>query len=73
MATTGVAAEASSHSRSWALDTSPGRVGAGVSLDSRIGNDGTAEVGLHGRTPMVGWLGIMAFSRTGNGWQFKSL
>jgi hypothetical protein len=48
-------------------------VGAGVSLDSRIGNDGTAEVGLHGRTPMVGWLGIMAFSRTGNGWQFKSL
>jgi hypothetical protein len=22
---------------------------------------------------MVGWLRIMAFSRTGNGWQFKSL
>ena len=60
MATTGAAAEVSSQSRSWTLDTIPGRVGAGVSLDSRIGNDGAAVVGPHGRTGMVGWLRIMA-------------
>jgi hypothetical protein len=62
MATTGVAAEASSHSRSWTLVTRPGRVGAGVSLDSRIGNDGTAaDIGSRGWTGMVDWLRIMAF------------
>src|SRR4029453_3955994 len=62
MATTGVAAEASSQSRSWTLGTSPGRVGAGVSLDSRIGNDGAAGAGPHCWTGMVGWLFIMACS-----------
>jgi hypothetical protein len=46
IATTGVAAEASSQSRSWSLDTIPGRVGAGVSLDSTIGKDGAAGMGL---------------------------
>ena len=64
MATTGVAAEASSQSRRLALDTIPGRVGAGVSLDSRIGKDGAAGIGPLGWIGMVGWLRIMAFSRT---------
>jgi hypothetical protein len=65
MATTGVVAEASSQSRRWTLETSPGRVGAGVSLDSRIGNDGLAGVCPPVWIGMVGWLRIMAFSRTG--------
>jgi hypothetical protein len=73
MAITGAAAEASSQSRRRTLDTIPGRVGAGVSFDSTIGKDGAAEIGLGGWIGMVGWLRIMAFSRTGNGWQFKSL
>ena len=60
MVTTGVAAEASSQSRSWILVTSPGRVGAGVSFDSRMGNDGTARVDPHGRIAVVCWLRIMA-------------
>ena len=64
MATTGVAAEASSQSKRRTLETIPGRAGAGVSLDSRMGNDGAAGVGPHGWTGMVGWLRIMAFSRT---------
>jgi hypothetical protein len=46
IATTGAAAEASSQSRSWTLDTIPGRVGAGVNFDSTIGKDGAAEIGL---------------------------
>jgi hypothetical protein len=73
MATTGVAAEASSHSRSWTLDTRPGRVGAGVNFDSTIGNDGAAEIGLHGRTAMVGWLGIMASLPGSYCWQIRWL
>jgi hypothetical protein len=65
MATTGMAAEASSQSKRRTLDTIPGRVSAGVSLDSTIGNDGPAAgVGPHGRTGIVGWLRIMAYSRT---------
>src|SRR4030095_12428513 len=64
MATTGVAAEASSQSKRRTLETIPGRVGGGVSLDSRMGNDGAASVGPHGWTGIVGWLRIMAFSRT---------
>jgi hypothetical protein len=64
MATTGVAAEASSQSKRRTLETIPGRVGAGVSLDSRMGNDGAAGVGPHGWTGIVGWLRIMVFSRT---------
>ena len=62
MATTGVAAEASSQSRSRPLDTSPGRVGAGVSFDSTMENDGAAGVGAHGWIGMVGLLRIMTFS-----------
>src|SRR4029453_2756157 len=64
MATTGAAAEASSHSRRRTLDTSPRRPSGGGSFNSTIGNDGAGGVGPHGWIGMVGWLRIMAFSRT---------
>jgi hypothetical protein len=60
-----VAAEASSQSKRRTLETMPGRVGAGVSLDSRMGNDGAAGICPHGSTGVVGWLRIMVLSRTG--------
>src|SRR5215207_7298008 len=73
MAITGVAAEASSQSRRLSLGTSPGRVGAGVSLDSRMGNDGAAGVGPHVWIGVVGWLRIMAFSRTNAAGRFRGV
>ncbi len=60
MATTGVAAEASSLSRRPLRGTMPGRPSAGASFDSRTGNGGPAGIGLHGWIGMVGWLRIMS-------------
>src|SRR5688500_11375226 len=67
MAMIGVAAEASSQSSRWTLDTISRRVGVGVSLHSRMENDGVAGVGTHVWIGMVGWLRMMAFSWTDTG------
>ena len=61
MATTGVAAEASSWSRRLPRGTMPGRVGAGASFDSRIGKGGPAGTGFRGWIGMVGWLRMCPF------------
>jgi hypothetical protein len=73
MTTIGVAAEASSQSRRRILEMSPERVGAGVSLDSRMGNDGAAGVGPHVWIGVVGWLRIMAVSRTNAAGRFRGV
>jgi hypothetical protein len=63
MATTGVAAEASSQSRRLPLDTIPGRCNGGLSFDSRIGKDGAAGIDAPGGTETVDWLGVIDLSR----------
>lgn len=61
MATTGVAADASSRSRRLGRDTMPARSNGGVSFDSRTGNDDAAALAFHVWVEAVDCLGIMSF------------